>query len=52
MIIPSPLAFMTFIQFLLDFGKLYDNIEIKFTLLEADSYIAELANKYNGYFIT
>lgn len=48
MITPSPLAIMTFVQFLLDVDKKYDNIKIKFSLLEADSYIAQLANEYNG----
>jgi len=48
MLFPTPLILMTFIQILLDAEKLYDNLEIKFSLLEADAYISELANKYNG----
>ncbi|OUM68409.1 hypothetical protein PIROE2DRAFT_58076 [Piromyces sp. E2] len=49
---PSPLSIMTFFQFLFDSKRIYSNIELKFSLLEADKYIAELANKYNGYVIS
>ncbi|ORX48432.1 PIN domain-like protein [Piromyces finnis] len=51
-ITPSPLSFMTFMQFLLGAQKIYHCIELKFALLEADKYIAELANKYNGYVLS
>jgi len=46
---PSPLSIMTFLQFLLDSKKIFNKIELNFSLLEADKYIAELTNKYNGY---
>jgi len=46
---PSPLVHMTYIQFLVDISKVYEKIETKFFTLEADAYIAKLANEYNGF---
>jgi len=36
---PSPLVNMTYNQFLIDASKLYNKIENRFYVLEADSYI-------------
>jgi len=46
---PTPLVHMTYMQFLNDASKMHQNIEIKYFPSEADSYISNLANKYNGY---
>jgi len=47
---PSPLVQMTYIQFVMDISKIYKKkFENIFFTLEADTYVAELANKYNGF---
>ncbi|ORX77602.1 hypothetical protein BCR32DRAFT_302481 [Anaeromyces robustus] len=49
---PTPLVLMSFIQFLCDSKKLFDKVDVKFSLREADSYIAKLAIENNGYVIS
>ncbi|ORX85584.1 PIN domain-like protein [Anaeromyces robustus] len=52
MISPSSLVFMTYIQFLIDSSKLFKNVEVKFSVFEADAYISKLSTKFNGYVLS
>jgi len=45
---PSPLLQLIFLQFLLDASKVHSKMKVLFSILEADSYISELANTYKG----
>jgi len=46
--LPSPLNSITLFQYIKDSMEIFDNLELKMTSFEADSYIAYLANKYNA----
>jgi hypothetical protein len=50
--LPSPLNSITLFQYIKDSMEIFDNLELKMTSFEADSYIAYLANKYNAYIIS
>jgi len=45
---PYPVELMTYTQFLIKSSEKYDNLEIKFSLNEADIEIAKIAKNENG----
>ncbi|ORX80719.1 PIN domain-like protein [Anaeromyces robustus] len=51
-IFPTPLVRIAYSQYLIDAAKHYKKLEVKFSLLEADATIANLAIKINAYVIS
>ncbi|ORX75771.1 hypothetical protein BCR32DRAFT_296678 [Anaeromyces robustus] len=47
-----PIIRIAYAQYLFDASEFYEKLEVKLSLFEADSDIANLANKYNGYVIS
>jgi len=45
---PSSIEYMTYIQLLIEYSKKFNNLEIKFSLFEADDVIAKIAKEENG----
>jgi len=45
---PSPLNIMVMIQYIKDSMEIFNKLELKLTLFEADPYISYLANKCNA----